>query len=147
MFFVFWLFFLLKFYRYSVLQLFSEIYFHLHQHLFHLKIFAGFGPQREKFRRIGACATVSQSTISQSTVSFRFVSQSTISQSTVSFRFARNETKRNGTLRDGTLRNGTLRNGTLRNGTLRNGTLRNGTLRNGYASANAPKFFALATKP
>ena len=53
----------------------------------------------------------------------------------------RNETKRNGTLR-----NGTLQNGTLRNGTLRNGTLRNGTLRNGYTSANAPKFFALATK-
>ena len=58
----------------------------------------------------------------------------------------RNGTLRNGTLRNGTLRNGTLRNGTLRNGTLRNGTLRNGTLRNGYTSANAPKFFALATK-
>ena len=43
-------------------------------------------------------------------------------------------------------RNETKRNGTLRNGTLRNGTLRNGTLRNGYTSANAPKFFALATK-
>ena len=26
------------------------------------------------------------------------------------------------------------------------GTLRNGTLRNGYTSANAPRFFALATK-
>ena len=38
------------------------------------------------------------------------------------------------------------RNETKRNGTLRNGTLRNGTLRNGYTSANAPKFFALATK-
>ena len=48
--------------------------------------------------------------------------------------------------RNETKRNGTLRNGTLRNGTLRNGTLRNGTLRNGYTSANAPKFFALATK-
>ena len=45
-----------------------------------------------------------------------------------------------------TKRNETKRNGTLRNGTLRNGTLRNGTLRNGYTSANAPKFFALATK-
>ena len=33
-----------------------------------------------------------------------------------------------------------------RNETKRNGTLRNGTLRNGYTSANAPKFFALATK-
>ena len=40
----------------------------------------------------------------------------------------------------------TKRNETKRNGTLRNGTLRNGTLRNGYTSANAPKFFALATK-
>ena len=59
----------------------------------------------------------------------------------VAYGTLRNETKRNGTLR-----NGTLRNGTLRNGTLRNGTLRNGTLRNGYTSANAPKFFALATK-
>ena len=38
------------------------------------------------------------------------------------------------------------RNETKRNGTLRNGNLRNGTLRNGYTSANAPKFFALATK-
>ena len=52
-----------------------------------------------------------------------------------------------GTLRNETKRNGTLRNGTLQNGTLRKGTLRNGTLRNGYTSANAPKFFALATKP
>ena len=52
-----------------------------------------------------------------------------------------------GTLRNETKRNGTLRNGTLQNGTLRKGTWRNGTLRNGYTSANAPKFFALATKP
>ena len=49
--------------------------------------------------------------------------------------------------RNETKRNGTLRNGTLRNETKRNGTLRNGTLRNGYTSANAPKFYALATKP